>query len=403
MNIDENRIEITVIIPMYNAQDYIKSTLDDATGQTIKNIEIICVDDGSTDDSAQIVREYAKTDERIILLQQEHQYAGVARNNGLSHARGKYIAFWDADDSFDAALLEKLHQKIRETQADISVCNAYRLDMETGILIREPNYLVTKYLDGADVYSKDTHPQYLFNITTNVPWTRLYRREFIEENQLRYEATPRANDWYFSMMAVYQATKIAVVTERLVTYHANNPKSLTGTLSESPLCALEVYEGVKEKLEEAGAFKNPLTAQSFHNRVLQSCVFVLHKNTKGEAYEEVYRYLKEGCFARLGIEMRESYYYSQGAYESYQRIMKMTPLDYVLLQGKETRENLQKQNRERNQRIQELNQQVKDQQKQIKDQKQQIKQQKDEIWKLNNMNHPLKWVAKKVYHMVKGK
>ena len=396
MNIDENSIEITVIIPLYNAQDYIKSTLDDATGQTINNIEIICVDDGSTDDSAQIVREYAKMDDRVHLLQQEHQYAGVARNTGLSHARGKYVAFWDADDSFDQALLEKLHQKITENQADISICNAYRLDMETGILIREPSYLVTKYLDGADVYSKDTHPQYLFNIATNVPWNKMYRREFIEENQLRYEATPRANDWYFTMMAVYRASKIAVVTDRLVTYRSNNPKSLTGTLSQSPLCALEVYERVKEKLEEAGAFENPLIAQSFHNRALQSSVFVLRNNTKGEAYEEVYRYLKEGCFARLGVEMRESYYYSQVAYESYQRIMQMTPLDYVLRQGKETKEKLQKRNGELNQRIQELNQQ-------IKEQKQQIKQQKDEIWKLNNMNHPLKWVAKKVYHVVRRK
>jgi len=81
--------------------------MDSVLGQTLRDIEVICVDDGSTDETLDILHEYAKKDDRVRILTQKHQYAGVARNNGMDIATGKYLAFFDSDDFFESVMLEK--------------------------------------------------------------------------------------------------------------------------------------------------------------------------------------------------------------------------------------------------------------------------------------------------------
>ena len=90
--------KVSVIIPVYNAEKYLRQCLDSVVNQTLRDIEIICVDDGSTDGSIEILREYEQKDSRVKVLCQKNQYAGVARNNGLSHASGEYVFFMDSDD-----------------------------------------------------------------------------------------------------------------------------------------------------------------------------------------------------------------------------------------------------------------------------------------------------------------
>ena len=93
--------KVSVIIPVYNVEDYLRQCLDSVINQTLKDIEIICVDDGSTDKSLEILHEYEKKDSRITVLTQKNQYAGVARNVGMSVATGKYFVFLDSDDFFE--------------------------------------------------------------------------------------------------------------------------------------------------------------------------------------------------------------------------------------------------------------------------------------------------------------
>ena len=91
-------IKVTVIMPVYNAAEYLRESLDCLTKQTLQDIEIICVDDGSTDESLCILEEYSKKDNRFMVLSQKNLHAGVARNNGIDHASGEYMIFLDADD-----------------------------------------------------------------------------------------------------------------------------------------------------------------------------------------------------------------------------------------------------------------------------------------------------------------
>ena len=91
-------IKVSIIIPVYNAEKYLHECLESICSQTYNNIEILCVDDGSTDMSAETIKTFQKEDKRIVLIQQTNQYAGVARNNGFDAAKGEYVVFLDADD-----------------------------------------------------------------------------------------------------------------------------------------------------------------------------------------------------------------------------------------------------------------------------------------------------------------
>ena len=104
--------KVSVIIPIYNVETYLPQCLDSIINQTLKEIEIICVDDGSTDKSLDILKEYAKKDKRVAIITQKNLHAGVARNAGLSQAKGEYISFLDSDDFCEPEMFEKMYQVI---------------------------------------------------------------------------------------------------------------------------------------------------------------------------------------------------------------------------------------------------------------------------------------------------
>ena len=130
---------VSVIIPVYNAEQYLCECLESVVNQTLREIEIICVDDGSTDDSLPVIRKLQKKDSRISVLLQEHKGAGAARNLGLAHAKGQYLAFLDADDYFDPQLLEKGSGIMVRESTDIVVFRAYEHNQKTGRIAPMPH------------------------------------------------------------------------------------------------------------------------------------------------------------------------------------------------------------------------------------------------------------------------
>ena len=122
----QNKIDyepkVSVIIPVYNVELYLRICLESVLKQNLKEIEIICVDDGSTDKSLDILLEYAAKDNRITVLKQENLYAGVARNAGLAVARGEYLSFLDSDDFFEPDMHEEMYKKAKEDGSDVVVC-----------------------------------------------------------------------------------------------------------------------------------------------------------------------------------------------------------------------------------------------------------------------------------------
>ena len=133
-------VAISIVIPVYNVEKYLRECLDSLINQTFNDFEVICVNDGSKDSSLEILNEYAQKDIRFKVISQENGGSGSARNNGLSRAQGKYVQFLDGDDYFEPEMLEKLYNLAEKHQADITVCSSRKVDDEGNITeTRNPN------------------------------------------------------------------------------------------------------------------------------------------------------------------------------------------------------------------------------------------------------------------------
>ena len=152
----ERTPKVSVIIPVYNVEDYLCKCLDSLINQTLKSIEIICVDDGSTDRSLEVLKKYAIKDERVFVIQQKNNHAGVARNRGLEIARGEYVIFLDSDDYFEEELLWDAYSSAIETKADVVLFDAQKFDSQTGEHNTEYHYLKQQFLPQERVFSYKT-------------------------------------------------------------------------------------------------------------------------------------------------------------------------------------------------------------------------------------------------------
>ena len=143
--------KVSVIIPVYNVEEYLRECLDSVVNQTLKDIEIICVNDGSTDNSLAILEEYAAKDERLRVFTQENQGQSVARNLAMEKARGEYIGFVDSDDWIDLDFYEKLYRAAVKAQADIACANIYKPDEKRYYIKYSKVKVVSKTLKKYDV------------------------------------------------------------------------------------------------------------------------------------------------------------------------------------------------------------------------------------------------------------
>lgn len=325
--------KVSVIMPAHNAEQYIGACMESILAQTLREIQIICINDGSTDSTEAIIRSYMEKDERISVLNQENRYAGVARNEGMKLAKGKYMVFWDADDLFEPAALETMYRKIEEDQADICVCDAVRFKDGSTIARTDVQYIKDRFMPEKIPFSIRNFPQYIFNFTTDVPWNKMYRREFIEANQIEFEDRIRGNDHYFVLQAFAVAKGITLVKQQLIRYRMNSSGNLTSNLSASPLCAYEALLHAKESLEEKGVFRDERAVQSFANRALNSLIYVMERQTGKEAYELVYNTLRNGGFEKLFVtDKGKDFYYYASPYEKYKKIMSLDPMEYLMIQ-----------------------------------------------------------------------
>lgn len=322
-------IKVSVIVPVYNVEEFLNNTLSDITGQTLQGIEIICVDDGSTDESCKIVEEWMTKDSRIQLFRQKNQYAGVARNNGLKQAHGKYVIFWDADDLFDVNALEVLYEKAEQENADICICGARKYDNEKEKYIPSNAYLKEELLPDKQTFNKFDVPEHIFNLTNNVPWNKLYRRDFILKNKLEYQAIKQANDTYFTIMALFLAERITYVKDVLIAYRINNKESLSGKASDTVFCAYDSWLYTKECIEKYPDFEQ--VRLSFLNRALSGFYYSLNIQSTFAAYEKLYHKLVQEGFHEFGLdECEEEDIYVSWMYQDLKKMYISQPGDFLV-------------------------------------------------------------------------
>ena len=207
--------KVSVIIPVYKAEPYLRDCLDSVVNQTLKEIEIICVDDGSPDNSAAIAAEYQQRYDNIKLIRQENGGPSKARNAGLDAAAGEYICFLDSDDTLEVRALEKLHGIAADRELDILHFNTKPVFLNEQL--REKNAKMEHYYDRGDSYCGLCTGQTMFvrmrqdNKQRPSVCLQLMRRGFLEETGIRFYPGIIHEDNLFTFQCAMMAQRVASV------------------------------------------------------------------------------------------------------------------------------------------------------------------------------------------------
>ena len=215
---------LSVIIPVYNAEDYIEQCVSSVLNEAVCPMEVICVDDGSTDSSTVILERIAADDKRVRVIKQCNSSAGAARNHGLRYAKGEFVHFLDADDRLCSGIYSRSVKLLQETQSDVCVFQYISYDNSTGKMRKRPCLLNSR----DRVTSFRSEPAFfIYNMVA--PWNKVYRREWLEKHALRFDEIVCGNDrgFYFRMLAA--GGSFVLSADCGVIYREKNSKSLTGS------------------------------------------------------------------------------------------------------------------------------------------------------------------------------
>ena len=293
-----NTPKVSVIIPIYNAGKYLHACLDSVVNQTLKEIEIICVDDGSTDNSLQIVQDYVKRDPRIKAFSQPNMNAGAARNRGLQYATGKYLSFLDADDFFELNMLELAFKKAEEAKADIVVFRSdlyYEKDNRYDVMrytVVEENLPEQRPFAGTDI-KRD-----IFKSFIGWAWDKLFLREYVVKNSLTFQEQRSSNDLYFTYLALAKARRITVIDGLLAHHRTRVVSSLEATRTKSWDCFYKALLELREGLANAGLYKH------FEKDYISYCIhFSLYNlnSLKEPVRRELFNKLRGEWLRELGV------------------------------------------------------------------------------------------------------
>ncbi len=295
--------KVSVIIPVYNVEKYLRQCLDSVINQTLKDIEIICVDDSSTDNSLKILEEYASKDGRVKVLNQKNSGAGAARNLGMGIAKGVYLSFIDADDFIDPKMYEILYEKIEENSCDIAICNFQYTDKNGCNFENENLRLEYQRFEKCGEFSYETHPFEVLNRFQHAPWNKLFRADFIKENKIKFHELKRANDLFFVRCAMVTARRICCTNDKLIFYRLSDT-SLQGTNYNNPYCIIETLCALKEFMVQKGLYQKLLS--EFKYLIIGDIDYTI-RSIKGRffAYIKFVNYIKKNVLKKLDLNKDE--------------------------------------------------------------------------------------------------
>lgn len=324
-NMDE--VKVSVIVPVYNAQDHLSQCIDSILSQTLKEIEIICVDDGSSDASVEMLEEYAHIDSRLTLLKQDHKYAGTARNYGKSIAKGEYLVFWDADDYFAPDALQEMYEQCIKDDADVCICSGWRYFEDGDYEEPSGRYIRKKEVPEIIPFNAKTEPDHVLSVTVEVPWNKMFRRKFIEDQHLDFQPIRNCNDVFFVINAMCLAQRVTLCQKRLV-YYRKNKTGLVASVHKSLKGGFDAWRDTARSLKE----KNVMPERSFANRALESIIYLMSSCTDYEAYKEAFLYLQnENMLDELCIYEQDNpdYYYVDYHNEAVRRLRNGSPDEFA--------------------------------------------------------------------------
>ena len=266
--------KISVVIPIYNVDKYLKECLDSVVNQTLKDIEIICVNDGSTDGSLKILEEYAQKDNRIIVINQENQGQGVARNKGIDVASGEYIAFVDPDDFIDLNTFEIVYNKFKETNVDIvqfdyQTCTEYGKFIENHPLYKQIYKKINLKLKNNQVFCWQDIKNKDLSAMRFCATDKVYSSMLIKDNKIRFASNRIGEDHLFAIGTSLIADHILYLNRYFYHYRQREDSSVHKCSNDN----FGVFDNIlllKKFLAEHELYN--VFSKSFNNYVLEAYV-----------------------------------------------------------------------------------------------------------------------------------
>lgn len=240
--------KVSVIIPVYNVEKYLRECLDSVINQTLSDIEIICINDGSTDNSGNILDEYSTMDSRIKVIHQVNGGVGNARNVGIKISTGDYIYFLDSDDYIVPDAIEKLYTKAVSLDLDICVCKVKEIDSSTGVTRIEENSVNEKYLPVNDIFGSQDVKNEIFHLFIGWVWDKLYKRSLIVDNNLLFPLFKNTEDTVFAYSALILSKRISTIRECLIIHRTSISTSISVTRENEPDAFIKAMELLKSRL-----------------------------------------------------------------------------------------------------------------------------------------------------------
>lgn len=284
--------KVSVVVPIYNVERYLRECVDSILAQALKDIEVILVDDGSPDGSPAIIDEYAKKDKRIVPIHRKNGGYSKAVNYGISIARGEYIGIVESDDWIDADMYEKLYKKAKKFDADIAKCEFYTYN--STVIGRARN---RKFIAGGGSIDLDKAPDDAFTIVDWPEllglhasiWSCIYKSEFVKKIKVIDTEAASYQDFPFMVETMCKARSIVVVKEPMLHWR-NDPNQGNSTSQKGPklLYMAENSVNAYQKLIKSGMYdklKEPFVAQLVWANY--NCFFAIKKQYKAEYYNRL--------------------------------------------------------------------------------------------------------------------
>lgn len=259
--------KISIIVPVYNVEEYLEECLESIINQTYKNIEIILIDDGSTDRSGEICDKYSKIDSRVKVFHQDNKGIGATRNVGLSHATGEYIGWVDSDDIIDKNMYEVLLKNMINANASISCCNHVEI---------KGKYEITKYQnnDNLEIVKGNQVINLIRGPITCYLWEKLYKRELFEDVHF---SNQKVGEDFVVLVDILSNNPKVVITDGCYYYYRiregssfnNNDIEGRKNLLKSDLLAVEVLKRKKFDDEKWINYKMLLSNLVIYNQLKQ--------------------------------------------------------------------------------------------------------------------------------------
>lgn len=300
-------MDISIIVPVYNVEAYLKECLNSLLNQDFNGeYEIICVNDGSTDNSIEILKEYEKTDDKIVLVDQKNKGLSGARNTGFKNAKGKYIMFLDSDDYLKHnKVISLLYEEVEKNSLDFVVAD-FEYDYEDkskNYRIQRSESIKNKVINGREFFDLGIKTKSIMSVV----WNKLYRRDFLEKNNLWFYEGIIYEDMEFTPRVYYLSSRIKYIDEVIVKYRQREGS----IMSSVNIKRLDNYLVVAESLNK---FNENYNSQTLYNFELYMYVTLIRKlkyledktevskfKNKLEERNVVYKFLKSNKLKYKGF------------------------------------------------------------------------------------------------------